>query len=250
MIMEWRLHTTIKNKIINVRNIVLAESVFPLLTIKFYVMNIESCNCGLLSCKEVNTKDKDNKFILQPLPYAENALAPYISEKTIQYHYGKHLAAYIDNTNKLKAGTEFDDQALHEIVKKSSGGLFNNSAQVFNHYFYFEAFHAAGKTNPLPKMQELINKNFGSFEDFKEKFTQTGTALFGSGWIWLIKEADKLEIWPAPNAENPLKHGKYPLLTMDVWEHAYYLDTQNARAKYIENFWKIVNWEVIEKRLK
>lgn len=213
-------------------------------------MNAETCNCGLLSCKEVNAKDTDNKFVLQPLPYAENELAPYVSEKTIQYHYGKHLAAYIDNTNKLKAGTQFDELPLHEIVRQSSGGLFNNAAQVFNHYFYFEALHKAGNENPLPKMQELIDHNFGSFADFKEKFTQAGMALFGSGWVWLVKEQEKLEIWPAQNAENPLKHDKYPLLTMDVWEHAYYLDTQNARAKYIENFWKIVDWEAVEKRVK
>ncbi len=214
------------------------------------MMKTESCECGLLSCKQVNTKDKDNKFVLQPLPYTERALAPYISEKTIQYHYGKHLAAYIDNTNKLKAGTEFDDLPLHEIIKKSSGGLFNNSAQVFNHYFYFEALHTPGQEKPMVKMQELINRNFGSYEDFKEKFTQTGVSLFGSGWVWLVQEREKLEIIPASNAENPLKNNKYPLLTMDVWEHAYYLDTQNARAKYIENFWKIVNWETVEKRVK
>ncbi len=214
------------------------------------MMKTESCECGLLSCKQVNTKDKDHKFVLQPLPYTERALAPYISEKTIQYHYGKHLAAYIDNTNKLKAGTEFDDLPLHEIIKKSSGGLFNNSAQVFNHYFYFEALHTPGQEKPMAKMQELINRNFGSYEDFKEKFTQTGVSLFGSGWVWLVQEGEKLEIIPASNAENPLKNNKYPLLTMDVWEHAYYLDTQNARAKYIENFWKVVNWEAVEKRVK
>lgn len=213
-------------------------------------MKTESCNCGLLSCEKVNTKDKDNKFVLQPLPYAENALAPYISEKTIQYHYGKHLAAYIDNTNKLKAGTPFDELPLHEIVRKSSGGLFNNAAQVFNHYFYFEALHSAGNETLHPKTKELINHNFGSLADFKEKFTQAGISLFGSGWVWLVKDGDKLEIWPAQNAENPIKHDKYPLLTMDVWEHAYYLDTQNARAKYIENFWKVVNWETVEKRIK
>ncbi len=214
------------------------------------MMKTESCECGLLSCKQVNTKDKDNKFVLQPLPYTERALAPYISEKTIQYHYGKHLAAYIDNTNKLKAGTEFDDLPLHEIIKKSSGGLFNNSAQVFNHYFYFEALHTPGQEKPMAKMQELINRNFGSYEDFKEKFTQTGVSLFGSGWVWLVQEGEKLEIIPASNAENPLKNNKHPLLTMDVWEHAYYLDTQNARAKYIENFWKVINWEAVEKRIK
>lgn len=214
------------------------------------MMKTESCECGLLSCKQVNTKDKDNKFVLQPLPYTERALAPYISEKTIQYHYGKHLAAYIDNTNKLKARTEFDDLPLHEIIKKSSGGLFNNSAQVFNHYFYFEALHTPGQEKPMAKMQELINRNFGSYEDFKEKFTQTGVSLFGSGWVWLVQEGEKLEIIPASNAENPLKNNKHPLLTMDVWEHAYYLDTQNARAKYIENFWKVINWEAVEKRIK
>ena len=214
------------------------------------MMKTESCECGLLSCKQVNTKDKDHKFVLQPLPYTERALAPYISEKTIQYHYGKHLAAYIDNSNKLTAGTQFDDLPLHEIIKKSSGGLFNNSAQVFNHYFYFEALHTPGQEKPMAKMQELINRNFGSYEDFKEKFTQTGVSLFGSGWVWLVQEGEKLEIIPASNAENPLKNNKYPLLTMDVWEHAYYLDTQNARAKYIENFWKVVNWEAVEKRVK
>ena len=128
--------------------------------------------------------------------------------------------------------------------------MFNNAAQVFNHYFYFEALHAAGNENPQTKVQEMINRNFGSFADFKEKFTQAGVSLFGSGWVWLVQEEDKLEIWPAPNAENPLKNEKYPILTMDVWEHAYYLDTQNARAKYIENFWKIVNWEVVEKRVR
>ena len=169
-------------------------------------MNTESCHCGLLSCKEVNTRDKDNKFTLQPLPYAENSLEPYISEKTVKFHYGKHLAAYIDNTNKLKAGTQFDDQPIHEIIKKASGGLFNNAAQVFNHYFYFEALHHSGAQAPRGKLSNLLEKNFGSFEDFKEKFTQAGTALFGSGWVWLVQEDDKLEIWPAPNAENPLKN--------------------------------------------
>ncbi len=213
-------------------------------------MNTETCNCGLLSCKEVNVKDADNKFVLQPLPYAENELAPYISEKTVQYHYGKHLATYIDNTNKLKAGTPFNELSLQEIIHRSSDGLYNNAAQVFNHYFYFEALHKAENETPLPQMQKLVDHNFGSLADFKEKFTQVGLALFGSGWVWLVKEQDKLEIWPAQNAENPLKNNKYPLLAMDVWEHAYYLDTQNARAKYIENFWKVVDWEIVEKRVK
>lgn len=215
-------------------------------------MNQEPCNCTLLSEEKVNTRNGENKFTLQPLPYAEDALAPYISEKTIQYHYGKHLLAYIDNTNKMKAGTEYDDMKIQDIVKKSSGGLFNNAAQVFNHYFYFEAFHKndSDKTTPQGNAKELIDKNFGSFEDFKEKFTQTGMSLFGSGWVWLVMHEDKLEIMPAGNADNPLKYGKRPILTMDVWEHAYYLDTQNARAKYIENFWQVIDWVVIEERLK
>lgn len=215
-------------------------------------MNKETYNCTLLSEEKVNTRNSENKFTLQPLPYAENALAPYISEKTIQYHYGKHLLAYIDNTNKLKAGTEFDDLKIQDIVTKSSGGLFNNAAQVFNHYYYFEALHThnASKTAPHGHAKEFIDKNFGSFEDFKEKFTQTGISLFGSGWVWLVIHEDKLEIMPTSNADNPLKYGKRPLLTMDVWEHAYYLDTQNARAKYIENFWQVIDWDVIEARLK
>lgn len=214
-------------------------------------MNTEKCTCGLLSCKEVNTRDHENNFTLQPLSYAENALSPYISEKTVQFHYGKHLLAYINNTNKLKAGTEFDEMPLHEIIKKSSGGLYNNAAQVFNHYFYFETFkdYNKGKQEPVGKTKAMIEKHFGSFEDFKEKFTQAGTSLFGSGWVWLTIEDNKLEIVSAPNAENPIKNGKKPILTMDVWEHAYYLDTQNARPKYIENFWKIINWEIVEKRV-
>lgn len=208
--------------------------------------------CVLLSSNIVNAKGDDKKFKLTPLPYAENALAPYISEKTIQYHYGKHLLGYITNTNNLKAGTEFDNMSLEDIVKKSSGGLFNNAAQAFNHIFYFEALqpHNASKMAPVGKTKELIDKNFGSFEAFKEKFTQAGSTLFGSGWVWLIVDKDgKLEIQQAANADTPIKDGKKPILTMDVWEHAYYLDTQNARPKYIENFWNIVNWDAVEKRI-
>ncbi len=213
-------------------------------------MNSEKCNCVLLSCKEVNAKDSNGHFVLQPLPYAENALAPCISEQTIQCHYGKHLAAYINNLNNLKAGTEFENMPLGQIIKKSSGGLFNNSAQVFNHYFYFEALQAPCDEEPLPKVMELICKNFGSFANFKEKFSQAGATLFGSGWVWLIQDGEKLEICSTPNADTPLKEGKTPILTMDVWEHAYYLDTQNARPKYIENFWKLVDWKKIEQRVK
>lgn len=213
-------------------------------------MKTINCNCGLLSCEAVNQLNKDNKFELVALPYKEDALEPLISAKTLQYHYDRHLVAYIDNTNKLKAGTEFEKLPLHEIIQKATGGLFNNAAQVFNHYFYFEALHTPGNELPQAKMLQLINNNFGTYEIFKEKFTQAGTTLFGSGWVWLIQDGEKLEIVAMPNAGTPLQEGKYPILTMDVWEHAYYLDTQNARPKYIENFWKLVNWNVIEKRIK
>lgn len=210
-------------------------------------------SCVLLSSASVNNQGEEKKFKLQPLPYAENALAPYISEKTIQYHYGKHLAAYIDNTNKQKAGTEFDSMSIQDIVKKATGGLFNNAAQVFNHYFYFEALkpYNAADLAPKGKVKEFIDKNFGSFDAFKEKFTQAGVSLFGSGWVWLVADKEgKAELIQGGNAETPIKTGKKPILTMDVWEHAYYLDTQNARPKYIENFWNLVNWDVVAQRLE
>lgn len=215
-------------------------------------MDTKSFYCGLLACREVNKKDKDNKFVLLPLPYAENALEPHISEKTVQFHYGKHLRAYIDKTNELKAGTEYDELPLHKIILQASGGLFNNAAQVFNHYFYFETFRdcQAGKHEPSGELKKVMEDAFGSFEDFKEKFAQAGTTLFGSGWVWLAIADGKPEIIASPNAENPLKAGKLPLLALDVWEHAYYLDTQNARAKYIEHFWKVVNWEIVERRFR
>lgn len=208
--------------------------------------------CMLLSSEVVNAQGSEKKFKIPALPYAHNGLEPYISEKTIEYHYGKHLAAYINNTNNLKAGTEFEDMKLQDIVKASTGGLFNNAAQAFNHIFYFETLrpYAADKTQPGKCMMELIEKNFGTFADFKDKFTQAGITLFGSGWVWLvIDDNKKLEIVQTSNADTPIKYGKKPLLTMDVWEHAYYLDTQNARPKYIENYWNIINWDVIEKRL-
>jgi Fe-Mn family superoxide dismutase len=159
------------------------------------------------------------------------------------------LKTYIDNTNKLKAGSAFEKMSLQKIICNASGGLFNNAAQVYNHYFYFEALQAPESENIPPHLQALIQKNFGDIIDFKEHFSQTALSLFGSGWVWLIKDEEKLEIWPTENAGTPLVEGKKPLLALDVWEHAYYLDTQNARAKYIENFWKVVNWEVVEKRI-
>lgn len=207
----------------------------------------------LLSSAKVNQRGAENKFVMPALPYAENALAPYISEKTIQYHYGKHLLAYITNTNNLIVNTEYENMSIEEIVMKSSGPLFNNAAQTYNHVFYFEAFqpHSADKAVPKGKVKELIDKTFGGFETFKEKFSQAAASLFGSGWVWLIVDKEgKLEIMQAGNADNPIKYGKHPILTIDVWEHAYYLDTQNARPKYIENYWNVINWDAVEKRLK
>ena len=206
----------------------------------------------LISSPVMNKRGEDHKFQLPVLPYAENALEPYISARTIQYHYGKHLATYITNMNNLIAGTEYEHLSLEEIVLKAEGGLFNNAAQTYNHVFYFEAFqaHDAQKALPSGKIAELINASFGSFDAFKEAFAKAATTLFGSGWAWLtINKDGKLEIEQTGNADTPLRHGKKPLLTIDVWEHAYYLDTQNARPKYIENFWNIVNWDVVNQRL-
>ncbi len=215
-------------------------------------MKQEECICTLLSCKKVNERDKDNRFQLQPLPYPTNALEPYISEKTVQFHYGKHLLAYIENTNKLKAGTEFDEMPLTQMIREASGGLFNNASQVFNHYFQFESL-APHDPAAKPGMHTLkmLEENFGSLEDFQERFSQTALKLFGSGYVWLAADKNgKLEIMPVPNAETPLTEEKMPIMNLDVWEHAYYLDVQNQRAKYIENSMKIVNWEVIEQRVK
>lgn len=209
-------------------------------------------SCVLLLSKEVNKKDQNNQFrLLSPL-YPEDAYEPYMSKQTVQFHYGKHLLGYIENTNKLIADTEFADRTIEEIMLNSSGKLFNNSAQVFNHYFQFEALRPAkeGKAELPKKLNEKIEESFGSLEDFKKKFSEAAVSLFGSGYAWLIAgENGKLEIVQTKNAENPLIQGKKPILNLDVWEHAYYLDVQNLRAKYVESFWNIVDWEKVEKRM-
>lgn len=189
-------------------------------------------------------------FQLPELPYKKDALKPYISEETIEFHYGKHHAAYVKNLNDLIQGTEFESMPLEEIIKKSSGGVFNNAAQVWNHTFYWNCLSPNGGKEPKGKIGEAINKEFGSFEVFKEKFTEAAAKLFGSGWAWLVKEADgKLKIVQTTNAENPMTKGEKPLLTCDVWEHAYYIDKRNARPKYIEDFWSLVNWDFVEAQL-
>lgn len=188
-------------------------------------------------------------FELPELPYSKNALEPYISEKTIEFHYGKHHQAYVNKVNNLSKGTPFENESLEEIIKKAEGGLFNNGAQVWNHTFYFFQFNPDGGKEPKDELKKAIEAKFGSFEKFKEEFSNSAATLFGSGWAWLVKNQNgELEIVQTANAGNPLRDGKTPLLTCDVWEHAYYLDKQNARPKYIEDFWKIIDWKVISER--
>jgi Fe-Mn family superoxide dismutase len=188
---------------------------------------------------------------LPELPYAKTALAPHISAETLEYHYGKHHAAYVANLNKLIAGTEFVDLSLEDIVKKSSGGIFNNSAQVWNHSFYWNCLSPKGGDEPSGALADAIAKNFTSFAAFKEKLTNAAVTQFGSGWAWLVKNPDgSLAVEQTSNAATPLKDGKKPLLTVDVWEHAYYIDYRNARPKYLEAFWNLVNWDFAGANLK
>lgn len=188
-------------------------------------------------------------FELPKLPYAMNALEPYISKQTIEFHYGKHHQAYVNNLNNLILGTEFENSTLEDIVKKATGGIFNNGAQVWNHTFYWNCLNPNGGGLPTGKVLEKINQTFGSFDEFKQKFTAAAATLFGSGWAWLVLNLEgKLEIIQESNAGNPLRNGLKPLLTCDVWEHAYYLDQQNKRPDYISSFWNLVDWEAVNNR--
>ena len=181
---------------------------------------------------------------LPPLPYEMNALEPTISAETLEYHYGKHHQTYVTNLNKLTEGGEFANASLEEIITKSSGGIFNNAAQIWNHTFYWNCLSPNGGGEPSGTLADAINKAFGSFAEFKEKFSTAAATNFGSGWTWLVKNTDgSVEIFNTGNAGCPLTEGKTPLLTIDVWEHAYYIDYRNARPKYIEAFWNIVNWD-------
>lgn len=181
---------------------------------------------------------------LPALPYAMDALAPYMSKETLEFHYGKHHQAYVTNLNNLIPGTEFENMNLEEIILKSSGGVFNNAAQVWNHSFFWNCLSPNGGGEPTGKLLEKINSTFGSIESFKEKFATTAATTFGSGWAWLVKNSDgELEIISTSNAATPMTQGKTALLTCDVWEHAYYIDYRNARPEYIKNFWNLVNWE-------
>lgn len=181
---------------------------------------------------------------LPDLPYAQNALEPHISASTLGFHHGKHHNAYVTNLNKLIEGTDFAKASLEEIIKKSDGGIFNNAAQVWNHTFYWHSMKPKGGGVPSGKLAEQINKDFGSFDKFKEEFANAGATQFGSGWAWLVLDGGKLAVTKTANAETPLTKGQTPLLTMDVWEHAYYLDFQNRRPDYISTFLSsLVNWD-------
>lgn len=187
------------------------------------------------------------KYELIQLPYAADALEPVISKETIGFHHGKHLQAYVNNLNGLIEGTKFEDSSLEEIVKTADGGLFNNAGQILNHNHYFMQFRAPKADNkPTGVIAQWIDAQFGSFDAFKEEFTKKGTTLFGSGWVWLSTDQDgKLVITQETNASNPVQRGLRPLLTFDVWEHAYYLDYQNRRPDHLAALWQIVDWDFV-----
>ncbi len=183
------------------------------------------------------------------LPYDLDALAPAISAETISFHYGKHEKAYIDNLNRLIKGTEYEDMELEDIITHAKGALFNNASQAWNHIFYFFTFSPDGSREPSGELRKAIDRDFGSFDKFKEAFVDAGVGLFGSGWVWLSRDDDgKLLITQGSNAGNPLTEGLTPLLTFDVWEHAYYLDYQNRRADALRALWDIVDWDIVEAR--
>ena len=188
---------------------------------------------------------------LPALPFERTALEPHISGETIDYHYGKHHKAYVDNLNKMIEGTEFADMPLEEIIKKSQGGMFNNAAQVWNHTFYWNCLSPNGGGEPTGKLADAINAAFGDFATFKEEFTKTAIGTCGSGWAWLVQRPDgSVALVSTSNAGTPLTGEDTALMTCDVWEHAYYLDYQNLRPKYLENFWSLVHWDFIAKNMK
>jgi len=229
--------------------------IFILSACKFKVLGINNnFNNNFLNNK--NFGGTKMPFELPALPYAKNALAPYISENTINYHYGKHHQAYITNLNNLTAGTELVNKSLEEIIKisaqdKSKAGIFNNSAQVWNHTFYWHSMKPNGGGKPTGEVLAKIESSFGSYENFVLEFKNAGATQFGSGWAWLVLEDGKLKVTKTGNAETPLTSNAKPLMTMDVWEHAYYLDFQNARPNYIDTFLNhLVNWDFVAANLK
>lgn len=195
--------------------------------------------------------EKKVSIMLPPLPYEKNALQPHISEETLMYHYEKHHNTYVINLNKLIVGTEFESCTLEEIVKKSTGAIFNNAAQVWNHTFYWHCLSPQGGGEPTGALLSAIERAFGSFDAFKEQFTQTALTTFGSGWAWLVQdEQGQLKIVSTSNAGSPMTSGLTAMLTCDVWEHAYYIDYRNMRADYVKAFWSLVNWSFVESHFK
>jgi Fe-Mn family superoxide dismutase len=189
------------------------------------------------------------KHVLMQLPYEPSALAPYISAETLSYHYGKHHAGYVNKLNTLIEGTEFVDKSLEHIIMNASNAIFNNAAQVYNHDFYWKSLSPAA-TTPSMQFLSLIQRDFGSMQAFEEAFLAAATGFFGSGWVWLvITNEGKLEINTTSNADTPLRHSKTPLLTCDVWEHAYYIDYRNVRPDYLANWWKLINWNFVSENL-
>jgi superoxide dismutase, Fe-Mn family len=189
-------------------------------------------------------------YELPKLNYELDKLSPVISKQTLEFHYGKHHLAYVNNLNNLVTGTKFENASLEAIIREADGTIFNNGAQIWNHTFYFNSFSPNGGGEPSGNLIEAIKTNFGSFAEFKEKFSKASVTLFGSGWTWLIKKSDgKLDIVQEPNAGNPMRSGNTPLLTCDVWEHAYYLDYQNRRPDYVAAFWNIIDWNFVAQRL-
>ena len=185
---------------------------------------------------------------LPPLPFAKDALAPHMSAETLEFHYGKHHQAYVTNLNKLIPGTEFENMPLEEIVRKSSGGIFNNAAQIWNHTFFWHCLSPNGGGAPTGPLGAAIEKKWGTYDKFKEEFSKTAVGTFGSGWAWLVKKPDgSVDLASTSNAATPLTTDAKPLLTIDVWEHAYYIDYRNARPKFVEAFWNIVNWDFAAK---
>jgi Fe-Mn family superoxide dismutase len=224
------------------------------------ILMLGACKIKALSHNAILTKNifgrTNMPFELPTLPYGKNALAPHISENTINYHYGKHHQAYVTNLNNLISGTDLADKSLEEIIKisandKTKAGIFNNSAQVWNHTFYWHSMKPNGGGKPTGEVLKQIESDFGSYENFVTEFKNAGATQFGSGWAWLVLDSGKLKVVKTGNAETPLTTSAKPLMTMDVWEHAYYLDFQNARPTYIDTFLNhLVNWDFVNENLK
>lgn len=205
----------------------------------------------IITCLLTTLNQNTMKHVLPKLPYELNALEPIISQRTLEFHHLKHHQAYVNNLNNLIPETKFADMSLEEIIKESDGSIFNNAAQVWNHTFYFLSLTPNSQEKPEGKLAKAIDAKWGSFKEFQEEFNNAGATVFGSGWAWLVKDdKGELHIVKESNAGNPMTSGFTPLLTFDVWEHAYYLDYQNMRPDYLSKMWKIVDWDVVEKRFK